>query len=264
MNWWKSIASMEIRKIFAYRLEFWVTFLGQVFIQYFIATALWENIFSTNKTDSLNGLNLTKISFIYFLIPIMTRALTGENIGFLSREIYEGTFSKYLIYPLSFFQFKFITYLTHSGFYLFQLSLGIFIYSLFEPNIHVGITNLLSAIFVLLLCSVLFLFMSFCLELIALWADNVWSLMLVLRFLTSFFGGGFIPLRFFPDHVQKVIAYTPFPYLIDFPLRIILGEANLLDSKKEIFLLLFWILFFGILMKYIWDKGQKNFTGVGI
>src|SRR5690606_22131712 len=158
------------------------------------------SIFESSGNETMEGFTLPMMTMYYLIVPIGNRMLTGENIGFLSREIYEGTFNKYLIYPLSFFQYKTLSYLTYSCFYGVQLVVIYFIYNFFQPA---GITfeliqNLSLGISLFLIASFTYCMLAMSIELLALWADNIWSLMVMVRFFASFFGGSFVPLNFFP------------------------------------------------------------------
>ncbi len=265
MKWWRSVFSMELRKILAYRSDFWVTFLGQTFIQLLIARALWKSVFEAQNTSSMEGFTLDMMTLYYLIVPIGTRMLTGENIGFLSREIYEGTFTRYLIYPLSVFQYKTITYLTNSLFYGFQLMILYVLYHVCYLGDSLGnLPDLVLGVSLFLVASMTYLMMAIVIELLALWADNIWSLMVMLRFFTTFFGGGFIPLDFFPAWATNLLQWTPFPYLVSLPVRTTMGMTSVSDITNGLIILLSWCLIFMMCVKFIWIKGQKKYTGVGI
>jgi ABC-2 type transport system permease protein len=258
---------MEFRKILAYRSDFWVTFLGQTMVQLLVARALWQSIFEAQGTSQMEGYTLSMMTLYYLIVPIGTRMLTGENIGFISREIYDGTFSRYLIYPISVFQYKTLTYLTHSFFYGLQL---LMIYSVFQMfftetglNMH-QLLLLLLGTGIFFIASLSFVMMASCVEMLALWADNIWSLMVMLRFFTSFFGGGFIPLTFFPETVQVILKFTPFPYFVSLPVRIILGLSSSNEILQGVLILACWGIFFRLIAGLIWSRGEKVYTGVGI
>jgi ABC-2 type transport system permease protein len=267
MNWWRHVVLLELRKILAYRSDFWVTFLGQTFVQLIIARALWQSIFDSQNTQEMQGYTLPVMTLYYLIVPIGTRMLTGENIGFISREIYDGTFSRYLIYPLSVFQYKSLTYLTHSLFYSLQL---ILIYTLFHllyfqtgvSLIQIG--HLLLGTGIFFVASFAYVMLATMVELIALWADNIWSLLVMLRFFTSFFGGGFIPLTFFPDWGVQILKYTPFPYFVSLPVRTILGLTQWAEIIEGVAILVVWTVIFRTGVFLFWRRGEKHYTGVGI
>lgn len=266
-NWFLSVMNMELRKILAYRSDFWVTFLGQVLIQIFIAHALWQAVFAANETEVMQGFTLSKITLYYVIVSVGQRILTGENIGFISREIYEGTFSRYLIYPLSVFQYKATTYLTYSLFYAAQLLLIYFIYRMgfteTLPSLD-EIVNLFLGIGLFLASAFVYVLMVMTVELLALWADNIWSLVVMLRFFSSFLGGGMIPLTFLPFWSQEVLNYLPFPYYLSLPARTVLGETSLSEILNGLGVLAVWGLIFSGLVTLIWKTGQKHYTGVGV
>lgn len=267
MRWWRHVVAMEFRKILAYRSDFWITFLGQTFIQLIVARALWQMIFDSQNTSEMQGFNLEMMTLYYLIVPIGMKMLTGENIGFMAREIYEGTFTRYLLYPLSVFQYKTLTYLTYSFFYGIQMILLFSIFRIFiadTPFLATDVGNLFLGVFLFLLASLAYGMMALLIEMLSLWADNIWSLVVMLRFFTSFFGGGFIPLTFLPDWAQNALIYTPFPYLISLPARTIMGLTTFPEIAKGICILGFWALLFMEAVKLLWKKGEKKYTGVGI
>lgn len=266
-SWWKDVMAMEFRKILAYRSDFWITFLGQMFIQLLVTISLWHSVFKENNVTSMQGLNLEMLALYYLVANIGMRILWGENIGFISREIYEGTFTRYLLYPISFFQYKTVSYLSYSLFYSLQLFIFYWLYQLFFGTSDLSFTHLyylILGIGIFLTSSVLFLTLAFMVELISLWADNVWTLMIMLRFFVTFFGGGFIPLNFLPHWAQEILAWTPFPYLINLPVRTILGLSHHTEILKGILFIVAWTFILAMFVKVIWSRGQKRYTGVGI
>jgi ABC-2 type transport system permease protein len=266
MKFYLSVMSCELRKIMAYRSEFWMTFLGQVLVQVFVARALWENIFESSGKSTLQGFTLEMMSLYYLILPIGQRVLQGEGMGFLSREIYEGTFSRYLTYPISFFSYKTLTSLTISFFYLVQLFIIIFIYQTFFSDISVNfsLSLVLSVISIYTMAALCYLHLSLMLELLALWADNVWSLAVMLRFFTYFLGGSFIPVDFFPAIIKSAIHYTPFPSMISLPAKTLMGLTSSYEQFFGLLILLSWTLVFKVTAHLIWRRGQFRYTGVGM
>lgn len=258
---------MELRKILAYRTDFWITFIGQTLIQLLVARALWQMIFATQGVTEMKGYTLEMMTLYYLIVPIGMRMLTGENIGFLAREIYEGTFTRYLLYPLSVFQYKTLTYLTYSLFYGFQL---LIIYTLFRtfladsPFTFVDFGNLVIGVLLFLLAATTYVMMALLIEMISLWADNIWSLVVMLRFFTSFFGGGLIPLNFLPTWTQSALTWTPFPYLISLPARTIMGLSTMNEIAMGVSILFVWFIIFMGCVNLVWKQGQQKYTGVGI
>jgi ABC-2 type transport system permease protein len=267
MRWWRHVMAMELRKIIAYRSDFWITFLGQTAIQLVVARALWQSIFEAQGVKEMQGYTLEMMQLYYLIVPIGMKIITGENFGFMAREIYEGTFTRYLLYPLSVFQYKTFTYMSYSLFYSVQLILLYMLYRVFvgEAPMNVqDVGNLLLGTGLFFLAAMAYVMMGMLIELLALWADNIWSVAVMMRFFTSFLGGAFIPLTFLPEWSQKIVVWTPFPYLVSIPARTVMGLTDLEEVAKAVLIILLWILVFMELVKLLWKKGEMKYTGVGI
>jgi ABC-2 type transport system permease protein len=267
MTWWRHVVALEFRKILAYRSDFWVTFIGQTLLQLLIARAFWSSVFHSQNITEMNGYTLPMMTLYYLIVPIGTKILQGENIGFLSRDIYDGSFTKYLIYPLSPFVYKAFTYLTYVAFYSIQL---ILIYSLFrfyymdESLSLSNFQNLFLGVMLFICGSITYMFLTMMIELLALYADNIWSLVVMLRFFNSFLGGGMVPISFFPEWAQDILSYLPFASMVSLPVRTVLGQTTGLEILNGVFVLVIWTIIFMGGASLIWKKGQKLYTGVGI
>lgn len=266
-SWSYQVFKLELRKLVTYRADFWVNFIGRAVLTFVIFYYLWEHIFNERGVETLKGYTLNKMTLYYLVVPLLFRMLQGESIGSMSREIYDGSLNKYLLYPLNFYTYKLITYFAHAFFYFLQ---AIFLLTLFsfvidDPNVFQFsfvnfslfiITCLFSIITCYALCSIP--------ELISFWADNVWSLALIVRFVASFLGGALIPLSFFPDFLKDLLYFTPFPYFITLPINILFNNYELKDFFFGNLILFIWFLFFIVVSKNIWKRGKYQYTGVGI
>lgn len=267
MSWPARVVSTELRKILAYRSDFWVNFLGQTLIQLFIARALWQSIFESNGSTEIGGFTLGQMTLYYLLAPLTIKILMGENIGFLSREIYDGGLNRYLVWPLPPIGYKLLTYLTYSAFYVCQLAL---LYTLarfllddrpYELSEFLRLIAGLGYIFVAAIGY--FCMMCLC-ELVAFWADNTWSLGVMLRFVAGFLGGTFLPLSFYPETLREIIQYLPFAAFISGPVNLILGRSTPLEAMQSFIVMLVWLPILGLAVRALWKKGNLQYTGVGM
>lgn len=262
------VFSMEIRKILTYRADFWVTFVGQTIFSLIVFYFIWKSVFDYQGVETLNGFNLSQIVLYYLITPLIMKINMGENIGHLSREIYDGGLNKYLIYPVNYFQYKLSSYLAFSFFYSIQLIVILVLFKLLAPNPEIyqfKALNLILFYFAMSITSIAYFFLSSLSELISFWAEYIWSLGVITRFIVGFLGGSMIPLSFFPDELVELLQYTPFPYFVSFPIGLLLNpEVDLLIYLKNIFIIIMWGIFFFICSQFLWKKGNNQYTGVGI
>ncbi len=269
LRWFFEIFSMELKRLLSYRADFWLQFLGPLFLQLGIAYFLWSSIFQFQSIDRLNGFSLPMLMSYYLLVALGDKAISGwfgwdDSIG---ADIYDGNLSKYLVFPIPYFVYKIIRALAGLCFSFLQLLLSLGVYVLFfelPMEYHVNVASLALGFCALLVAMVLFFLMSSILDLVAFWAETVWSLQVMLRFSMNLCGGALIPIAFFPKWSQEVLPYLPFYYLVNVPVKVILGEIHLLEFVQGLSVCAIWILIFSFVLNAVWRKGLRGYTGVGM
>ncbi|HKK69604.1 MAG TPA: ABC-2 family transporter protein [Candidatus Krumholzibacteria bacterium] len=259
--------SSELRKLLSYRVDFWLDFAGSLIVQVGLAWFLWDAILRARGTETVGGMGLQALVLYYLLVPLVEKISRGPEMGFLSNEIYDGTLTRYLVYPVPLFGYKYVLHLAVSTIALVQLFLALGVYVSWrgvpEP-FEITWVGLLFGVIAAIAASALYFHMAACLELVAYWADNVWSLLVMLRFAIRLLGGGMIPLSLFPELGQQILEVLPFAPLLSFPIRTILGEIGPGAYVKAMALLVGWTVAFAALARWIHARGSRRYTGVGI
>lgn len=81
--------------------------------------------------------------------------------------------------------------------------------------------------------------------------------------LFEFFSGAMIPVAMFPDWLKNIAYMTPFPYMVQIPIGLLLGQ-ELPVSLPMIFLIqIIWIGFFVLLHNLIYGCVRKNLMIAG-
>ncbi len=258
---------MELRKIMAYRSDFWINQVGLIIFQTLLSYSLWTAIFEYKGITHMGGYDINSFIQYYLTVVLVAKSMLGEDIGFLSREIYEGSLNKFIVYPISIFRFKYLTYMVHSMFHTFQIFFIFLItYLVFTPTTFTEIpwSSYFFGCIAMFLSSSLYFIMSCILESVSFWAEFIWSLMVLLRMTTNFLGGTLIPISFYPQWAQDALVYTPFPYIITFPLKVFMNQYTMEFFIQNTLIICSWsLLFFGIFL-IIWNRGKYHYTGVGI
>jgi ABC-2 type transport system permease protein len=76
-------------------------------------------------------------------------------------------------------------------------------------------------------------------------------------------GGVVIPVELFPRAVQSILAWTPFPYVLDFPVRVMIGRISGPDMLAGFAIQLFWIVALGSLFAWGWRKALRQYSAAG-
>ncbi len=262
----KQVLSLELRRTFAYRFEFWFRFIGVLFANIAIAYFLWKAIYEHSGEATFQGFTFKAMIFYYVLVPLTENITRSHDPGFVSTEIYSGTLTRYLIFPMPFFLYKYSSTLATVTVAAGQMLIVVVGYALivgFPAELQVSPSSLALGLLAAMVASLLNFFMVSCIEMVAFWADNIWSLSVMLMFCTRLLGGALLPLALFPERAQAIIPYTPFPYLVSFPVLTMMGKVAVEDWTRGMVILVIWIALLAFLHRIVWKRGSLKFSGVG-
>ena len=211
--------------------------------------------------DNRSGLSTQQLVSYYIFTTILALSMRSRVDEFVQESIEEGGLATYLIRPVHFWLIALTNDLSSR---ILKLLFGIpvflvllFIYS----RIHISvswISTLTIAGMILLSFSLSFTF-SFMIGLLAFWIEELWGLQNLKDVMIILLGGIALPYQFFPVWLQKSLVYTPFPYLINWPLR----KGFTGSFTLEVIITLVWILTFALLSKLFWQTGLKKYSALG-
>ena len=104
------VVSIELRRTFTYRFEFWFRFLGTLFANITLAYFLWKAIFAQTGAAEIEGYTFPAMVLYYVLVPLVINVTRTQESGSIGGEIYTGTLTRYLVFPMSFFVYKYTLY----------------------------------------------------------------------------------------------------------------------------------------------------------
>ena len=262
------ILGQEIRTRLSYRIDFWLnTFFG--FLTSFgIAYFVWDAMFRESGSERIGGMTFEEMVAYYLAVIVLGRFVSGRDLeATVSGDIYEGGLNRYLLFPAPYLPFK---YAQSLGMMLpaalpFML-LGAIVLAFIDvpPEARPTPASVAMAVPAVVLANLLHYLMSFPIQLVAFWADNVWSLDVAKRFALQLLGGMMIPLTVFPEWAQQVLFFIPFPYFFFFPARVLLGQVSPGEWAAGLGVALAWCVLFAGVSRIVWHRGQLQYSGVGI
>ncbi len=99
--------------------------------------------------------------------------------------------------------------------------------------------------------------------LLTFWFDSVLGLEQVWFALYFGLSGALAPLSLYPEAIQRVLVYTPFPYLVDFPVQVLLGNVTGAALVQGLLIQVLWAAFFIALRLLLWRRGLERYGAVG-
>ncbi|MDX1501806.1 MAG: ABC-2 family transporter protein [Thermoanaerobaculia bacterium] len=262
------IAGLEARKLMSYRVDFWLNSVAAFLAQLAVAYFLWLAVFETTGKPEIGGFTLAGMVTYYVLAILLGKMIRGqERQAGLARDIYDGTLTRYLVFPLAYFRFK---YAEHVGALLpalVQLAVfGSVAFLLFElpPEIRITAGSLARAAVAVAMGNLLHFLIVYPVEGVAFWADNVWSLNVMARFTGELLGGLLLPLTLFPGWARQTLELLPFQYLFYFPVMTLLGRVSPGEWLRGMAVALVWCGLIALAGRAVWRRGYRVYSGVGI
>ncbi len=263
-----SVLSVETRKLMSYRVDFWLSAIFAFGVELAVAFFLWRAIFDSTGRERIGGFTFDGMVIYYVLAILLGRLARGRDLQLsISQDIYQGTLTRYLLYPSSYVGFKYAEHLGTLLPSLVQLavfgSLSAAVLSL-PAGLHITPLSVLMTVVSLAAANLLVFLLSYPVQGIAFWADNVWSLTVMVRLIAEVLGGLMLPLSLFPETLQRVLEWLPFAYVFYFPVLTLLGQVSPAEWLRGLAVVLLWCCVLAWVSRGIWRRGYRTYTGVGI
>jgi len=259
------VLSAELTRLFAYRVQFWFELVVSSLVQLGVALVVWRAVFEASGEYTIQGYSFDQMIIYVVIATFIGQAVRGSGTGTFARDIYDGAYTRYLIYPLSVYSYKFATFFARTTIALGQLMLAfmiMFIFDLFPANSSVTPITVLLGLIVVVLASWVYFLMLVTVESVAFWADQAWSMSVMMNVCIIFFGGKLIPVDMFPDWLQTLLAFSPFPLLIFAPIKIMQGDLS--SFIPVMATLIGWSLLTLLIARLAVRRGTMRYSGVGI
>lgn len=144
---------------------------------------------------------------------------------------------------------------------VFFLVVGVFLFS--EAGQYLHLSYLLPALLGVILGFAINYLLYFIGGLAAFWSDQASTFDLVLTYMLTLFGGVLAPLTLYPAWMQSILEWSPFPYIISFPIRIIMGELTVEQLINGLLFQIVLVVALSLLAHFVWGKGVKRYSVFG-
>lgn len=261
MKKYLSIFGITLQEIFTYRLNMVMWRIRQIFV-FLIPFFIWKSVLG--QGGEIYGYSFAGIMTYLFGTTVLRSLVMGSRTIDLGWMINSGNLTIPLMRPMNIFSFFFTRDMADKLFNLSFIFIEIpIILLVFRPPVFLqtNLIILLMATLGMILAVLIYFFINIIFGSIAFWSRDIWAPRFLLMVIMEFAAGAMFPLDMLPMLWQKIIYYTPFPYLLYVPLKIYLGS----DSMTNIHLAfaLAWVIVLGTLASIIWKKGIRSYEAEG-
>ncbi|HEY5586221.1 MAG TPA: ABC-2 family transporter protein [Ruminiclostridium sp.] len=230
-----------------------------------LAFVLWGTIFGNQKV--VVGFTFSAMLSYYVISSFITQLDQSSNAGWqISTEIKNGSFSKYIIKPMSI-----LGYFTAQT---FGISAFLVVFNLLAASLWVLVfridftftsnLSLIAAALLLILLGLLFMIqLNYYIGILAFRFVDTSVFMMIKDNIIQFLTGALIPLTLLPAGIIKVMMVFPFYYISYLPSMLLIGR-NGGEIVLGIVLLIGWNGAFWILNHFTFKKLIYKYEGVGM
>jgi ABC-2 type transport system permease protein len=104
---------------------------------------------------------------------------------------------------------------------------------------------------------------AYCIGLIAFWWEQAVALDELYFTVAAFLTGSFAPLDLYPLWAQQIIEWTPFPYVIYYPVQILNGTIGSNQMLRVLGVQLVWVVGLVLARQLLWRRGLRRYGAVG-
>jgi ABC-2 type transport system permease protein len=225
-----------------------------------ILMGLWIHMAQSGPVSGFSAVDFARYFFAVFIVRQLTVVWV---IWEFEQQIVDGSLSNSLLQPID-PVFRHLyghmgERLTRVPILILFIALFFFLYpaSIWWP----GTLNLLWFLLVVHLAFALRFVIQYTFALLSFWLERSMAIEQMWFLLYLFFSGLIAPLEFYPEPLQAFIQWTPFPYLIYLPVKVLLGDLS--GVIQGCLIMTAWFIGFYILNRFLWKQGLKRYSGMG-
>ncbi|MBI5404846.1 MAG: ABC-2 family transporter protein [Candidatus Kerfeldbacteria bacterium] len=263
MRKYRAIFRTALQNSVTWRGAFWF-YIGLNFLPLIGYYFLWTSIFQNRSSAA--GFSYDAL-LTYAVVAMIFSRITWVSPEYgVMQNIREGTLAKYLVQPMSYFGYFWVSRLAFRTFAL-AITLpftGLVVYLLRDhlllPSAGWQWWGIAAAIPIAFCLQFLF---GMTLGLLSFWILEARYFQFFKETALAFLGGMVLPFSFFPDAAQRLFELLPFRFLASFPVEVYLGRIPVERVLPGLLIGLAWVAGLQIITSLMWRRGLRRFVAFG-
>jgi len=255
-------AKAAFLKILAYRLRYFtgiITYFVNVSVYYFI----WRAIYTSNP--NVAGYDMAQI-VTYVAVGWVIRSFYFNNVDReMATEVLEGKIAMNLIKPVD-TQLMYVAQAVGESLFralMFTSPIALVIFLVYP--VRPPASTVAACLFPIscLLALLVFTLLNFMIGTLALQIQSIIGVIRAKYFIVEFTSGLLIPLSFFPEGLQRVLFFLPFPSISYTPLQIYLGKEQGWALGRALGIQAFWVVALCLAGRLYWRFSARRLSILG-
>lgn len=232
------------------------------FIYPLVTLAVWTAI---SAGGAVGGYDQRDFITYFLAVLFVGRLVASWDAWEIEQHLREGTLSNYLLRPSSYFHWRFSENIVYKLFYGTLMLIAWAVAWPFTDVVHISLDpiDLLTVLLAILLAALVRYMLFYAIALFGFWTTRMLALVTLFEALSQFFSGRIAPYSLLPDWVQTLQAYTPFYWILGFPVDLLTGKTHVPSLAYGFTVQLAWAVGLTALYLVLWKRGLKTYSAVG-
>ncbi|MFI6230821.1 ABC transporter permease [Micromonospora echinospora] len=253
-----SLSRMAWSTVLVYRTEFLLQLVGSV-VQAVALFAVWRALFAGDADGSLAGLSWEQMKGYLFVSFLTGTILSSFTDGQLALRVLDGSVALDLVRPID---YQLARFAEAVGYLLGELmvvaAMGTVLLLVFGGAPLPDASQ--AALFLVSLAAVVPLKFAlvYAVGLACFWTGNFHGLSMSRIAVTSILSGALVPIALYPQWLQTICAFSPFPGIVSTPALIFLGEARGTAALSLVGVQLLWTVLLWLAARLVWRAAVRR------
>ena len=260
------VINIGIQGNLAYRFNYLTRTLFS-FIPLFAMLSLWRTVYAGDGNQSHSGYSQSQIIFYYMMVAVVdVLTAVNEDDWQIAAVIREGKISQFLLKPVDYLTYRLCLFISGRLAYMAMacIPLAAFIFCFrADAMAPAGGAAMLAFPVSIVLTALLQFFISFGMAMLAFWLLEISTFIFILFAFEYLASGHMFPLDMLPPFVQHLLAFTPFPYQLYFPVSIYMGRVAGSALAVGMLIQLGWVVAAYLFARFMWWRGIKKYSAFG-
>lgn len=256
-----AMTKIATKNVFAYRFDFFTNIVF-AYITLFAFYFIWHSIYAYSGQEIIAGYDFKQL-ITYFVLASVTMSILWNDVDDkIGRQIRKGKMTRALLYPMDYIIRNLFGSMGGKLMVILLQTLPVFILGILLFGIQITWASLLY-LPVMLLAYLINYTLCFIIGTSAFWLKENRGLISIRQAILGFLAGSVIPLSFLPLFLQKLSWYLPFQYTSSIPINTFLGKYGISALFKILAIQAVWVIVLYVILRLLWNKGIKKYTGAG-
>jgi ABC-2 type transport system permease protein len=229
---------------------------------------LWRAIFvGKAETELIAGYTLAQMVSYYLLVTLVDAfTAVAEDDWQIAADIKDGNISQFLLKPIDYLTYRLCLYASGRVIYttVALVPVGIFLFLLRHYLVAPpDALALMGFVVSVVLAGLLQFFIAYVVAMLAFWVLDV-STFIFIQFAFEYIASGHLfPLDILPRGLALAVQFTPYPYLLHFPVSVYLGRTAGPQLIQGLLIQAGWVLAAYLFARWAWQRGTRRYSAVG-